>query len=249
MRIVSFVVLLASVGAGCAQDSAAGSPQAPVVASEHDASVPTTTTRSVAPTTTAAPTPAASAPPFASSVAPVTATDLGSSWRPGCPVAVEELRALTVRHHALDGGSTDGVLVVHRDHVERLVGVFSAIYESGFPITSMRPVSEFGADDDRSMAADNTSAFNCREIAGRPGVWSEHSFGSAIDINPLRNPWVRGAAVDPPAGAAYADRSAAAPGLIRPGDPVTSAFAVIGWGWGGNWGSTKDYQHFSSTGR
>ncbi len=301
MRIVPFVLALVLTAAGCAQDSAAGSPQALVAADEQVGAAPTTTTArveattssvspitseaapvtttlppvttvsstttvtssvpSVTPPTTTAPSPPSTAPPsttvttavstapFASSVATVTASDLGGSWRAGCPVAVEDLRAVTIRHHTPDGGSADGVLVVHRDHADRLVGVFAAIYESGFPITSMRPVSEYGADDDLSMAADNTSAFNCREIAGRPGVWSEHSYGRAVDVNPLVNPWVRGATVDPPAGAAYTDRSVAVPGLIRPGDPVTLAFAAIGWGWGGDWGSTKDYQHFSSTGR
>ena len=241
-----------------ATDSATTTPSTttvPTPTAPSTTTVPTTTAppTTTLPTTTAPSTtePAATTtvPAFASAVAAVTEAELGASWRPGCPVGVDDLRALTLRHHTAAGGTADGVLVVHRDHVESITGVFAAIYAAGFPITSMRPVVEFGADDDRSMAADNTSAFNCREIAGRPGVWSEHSFGRAVDINPLVNPWVRGSAVDPPAGAAFADRSADAPGMIRPGDAVTEAFAAIGWVWGGTWGSAKDYQHFSSTGR
>ena len=29
---------------------------------------------------------------------------------------------------------------------------------------------------------------------------------------------------------------------------VTRAFSSIGWGWGGNWSSKKDYMHFSYNG-
>ena len=97
------------------------------------------------------------------------------------------------------------------------------------------------------MAADNTSAFNCRPVAG-PDRWSEHSYGRAIDLNPVENPWVRGTAVAPPAGAAFVTREPA-PGVILPDDVVVRAFAAAGWSWGGSWESPVDYQHFSTTGR
>ena len=99
------------------------------------------------------------------------------------------------------------------------------------------------------MRANNTSAFNCREIDGRPGVWSQHAFGGAVDINPLVNPWVRGGRVDPPEGAPFVDRDASVAGLIVAGDAVTDAFADVGWGWGGDWANALDYQHFSHNGR
>ncbi len=73
--------------------------------------------------------------------------------------------------------------------------------------------------------------------------------GTAIDINPLINPWVRGSRVDPPQGAPYADRTVAHKGAIHNDDIVVRTFAAIGWGWGGYWPDSKDYQHFSSTGR
>ncbi|MDH3707037.1 MAG: M15 family metallopeptidase, partial [Acidimicrobiia bacterium] len=94
----------------------------------------------------------------------------------------------------------------------------------------------------------NTSAYNCRTVAGT-STWSQHAYGRAVDINPLVNPWVQGNVVDPPEGAPYVIRDPAVAGLIVPGDVVTGAFAAIGWGWGGTWTSTKDYQHFSATGR
>ena len=165
------------------------------------------------------------------------------SWRPECPVPLAELRLLTLAHWDLDGQARTGELVVHESVADDLVTVFEVLWDAGFPIARMELVDVFEADDDRSMAADNTSAFNCREIAGRPGVWSNHAYGRAVDINPLRNPWVRGEQVDPPGGAAYLDRTAAVPGLIRDGDVVVAAFAAVGWSWGGHW-STPDYQHF-----
>ena len=113
----------------------------------------------------------------------------------------------------------------------------------------MQLVDAFHGDDDRSMAANNTSAFNCRSVTGDPGVWSQHSYGWAIDINPVQNPYLSGRTVLPPAGRTYADRSRQQPGMIHGGDPVVRAFASIGWGWGGAWHSFQDYQHFSATGR
>jgi hypothetical protein len=113
----------------------------------------------------------------------------------------------------------------------------------------MRLVDAYGADDHRSMAADNTSAFNCRIVAGKPGVWSEHAYGRALDLNPLENPYVTESGyVSPPAGVPYADRSRRAKGLIHRGGPVVATFATAGWAWGGNWPWPRDYQHFSATG-
>jgi hypothetical protein len=189
-------------------------------------------------------------PGFSATVAPIddaVRARMPHAWRPGCPVPLEELRLLTLAHWDLDGQPRTGELVVHESVADDLVTVFRTLWDVGFPITRMELVDVFEADDDRSMAADNTSAFNCREIAGRPGVWSNHAFGRAVDINPLRNPWVRGDQVDPPGGAAYLDRTADVPGLIRDGDVVVAAFAAVGWSWGGHW-STPDYQHFEHAG-
>jgi hypothetical protein len=111
----------------------------------------------------------------------------------------------------------------------------------------MRLVDAYGADDHRSMAADNTSAFNCRFINGQPGVWSQHAYGKAIDINPVENPYVTGSGfVSPPAAGPYADRSRHAAGMVHGGDATVRAFTAVGWGWGGRWDWPKDFQHFSA---
>jgi poly-gamma-glutamate synthesis protein (capsule biosynthesis protein) len=113
----------------------------------------------------------------------------------------------------------------------------------------MRLASDFAGDDDRSMAADNTSAYNCRRVAGSDS-WSAHAFGGAIDINPVENPYLVDGVVRPVDGRSFArlDRSAGASvpaGVIRAGDAVVRAFAAIGWEWGGSWAS-PDYQHFAA---
>ena len=98
-----------------------------------------------------------------------------------------------------------------------------------------------------SVAADNTSGFNCRTLPGSTS-WSEHAYGRAIDINPVENPEITGGDILPPSGAPFTDRHDA-PGLIHAGDVVGRAFAAQGWRWGGSWQSPIDYQHFSTTGR
>jgi hypothetical protein len=172
------------------------------------------------------------------------------SWRQGCPVGFGDLRLLTLSFWGFDRRVHTGELVVHEDASRDVVNVFQELFEAEFPVDRMRLVDEYEGDDDRSMGANNTSGFNCREATGHPGVWSEHSYGRAIDINPLVNPYVASdRTVLPPAGARYADRSGKAKGMILEGDLVVRAFASIGWEWGGSWSSIKDYQHFSATGR
>lgn len=173
----------------------------------------------------------------------------GVSWRRGCPVGLGELRLLKVSHWGFDGGVHRGRLVVHRDAAGAMLGVMRKLFRLHYPIRQMRLVDAFDGDDRRSMAADNTSAFNCRFVAGSGGVWSEHAYGRAIDLNPLENPYVTASGyVSPPGGAPFADRSRHAKGMVHRGGPVVAAFAAAGWEWGGNWPWPRDYQHFSATG-
>ena len=172
----------------------------------------------------------------------------GVSWHRGCPVGFGQLRLLRVSHWGFDGESHRGRLVVHRDSAQPILRTMLQLYRLHFPIRRMRLVDAYGADDHRSMAADNTSAFNCRFVAGT-GRWSEHAYGHAIDVNPVENPYVTADGyVSPAAGAPYADRSQRAKGLIHRKGPVVTAFAEGGWEWGGNWSWPKDYQHFSAGG-
>lgn len=192
-----------------------------------------------------------SEPVFQAMIAPIdeaTSVRMRGSWRPGCPVALELLRYVTVRHWGFDGAVHDGELVVHESHAPAIVDVFAQLFADRFPIERMQLVDDFGADDAASMRMNNTSAFNCREVSGRPGVMSAHSWGSAIDINPRVNPWVKGAHIDPPEGASFVDRSRPIVGGVFRDGVVVRAFRGIGWGWGGDWSDSVDWQHFSATG-
>jgi hypothetical protein len=164
-------------------------------------------------------------------------------------VALSDLRLLRLRHWGFDGTTHLGEMVVHADAASALVQVFGDVYGARVPVERIRLVDEYGADDDRSMAANNTSAYNCRTVAGS-STWSQHAYGRAVDVNPVQNPYVSSSgAVDPPAGAAYVDRADVRPGMVVRGGPVLTAFERIGWGWGGDFTRSKDYQHFSANGR
>ena len=174
----------------------------------------------------------------------------GSSHDPSrCPVELADLRLLSVRYVGFDGQAHIGQLIVHRRHAQDLIGVFRELYEARFPIRRMRLVDAYGGDDDRSMAADNTSAYNCRTVAGQ-STFSAHAYGAAVDINPVENPYVTADGILPPAGQRFVDvdrtaKATAARGVIVTDDVVVRAFARIGWKWGGVW-NEADYQHFSS---
>lgn len=174
----------------------------------------------------------------------------GTSWRPGCPVGLDDLRVVMVTYTDFDGASRVGPLIVRRRVASAVASAFDDLARQGFPIRQIRLVDDYGADDDRSTMADNTSAFNCRRAEGSTH-WSEHAFGQAIDINPLENPYVYadGHVLDP-AARPFLDRSKLRLGMIGPNGIVVGAFRKIGWGWGGAWrGRVKDYQHVSVSGR
>jgi hypothetical protein len=185
---------------------------------------------------------------FRAAVSPVTAARLGSSHRVGCPTAVSDLRLLRLTHLGFDGRPRTGELVVHRTQAAKVVEVFRQLYAARFPVQRMVTVDRYGGDDDASMDANNTSAYNCRTTTGG-SAFSEHAYGTALDINPVQNPYVRGTTVAPEAGRAYTDRADVRLGMVTSGDVVVRAFAAAGWGWGGGFRTLKDYQHFSLSGR
>ena len=200
----------------------------------------------------AKPAAARSAPQFTSSVHTIDAAlaakmRKSGSWKPGDPVSLSQLRLIKVSYWGFDQKVHSGDLVVSSIWAKRLTGVFHKLFDAHFHIRSMRLIDDFGANDHRSMKADNTSAYNGRFVNGTTH-WSMHAYGLAVDINTVENPWVDGTDVSPPNGRPYADRSRKATGMIHADDAVVRAFASIGWKWGGSWSGGKDYQHFSSTG-
>ena len=169
------------------------------------------------------------------------------TWKAGCPVLMTDLQAVHFTHWQLDGSIRWGEVIVARKVAAGVQEIFAQLYAIGYPITSAKPMLYFNGKDDESMAANNTSAFNCRRVKGSKR-YSQHSTGEAIDLNPLWNPWVKGTRVDPPTAREFANRELDHPGLIKPNDQIVSLFSEHGWKWGGYWRTTKDYQHFSTSG-
>jgi hypothetical protein len=215
----------------------------------------TSTTGTASPTTAAAPTTApprskpAGAGPFSAAVTTVTAADLPHTWHPGCPVAPAQLRMLHLSYWGFDHRAHAGRIVVNAKVVGQVIAVFRSLYQARFPLAAMIPQDAYDGNDNAAAAADDTSGFNCRyAVAPGPPQWSAHAYGEAIDVNDIQNPYVDGATVIPPAGAAYLDRAAIRPGMANPGGALVDAFASVGWYWGGRWTASPDYQHFSATG-
>ena len=258
LRVLRVVVVAGFVAAGCASQTVDTTTTSTTSSISTTSSTTTSTVAASSTTTTTTPastttSTVAEAPAFRSSVQEIDfliEQRMTNSWREGCPVGLEQLRLLTLNYWNYSNAPATGELVVHEDWATEIVQVFETLYNNRFPIQRMELVDVHLGDDDLSMAANNTSAFNCREVAFRPGVWSNHAFGLAIDINPLVNPYVSptGDEVLPPAGADFLDRSDRVQGGIYAGDVVTQAFADIGWAWGGDWANGKDWQHFSATG-
>lgn len=192
--------------------------------------------------------PSASLPAFSYSISNVTVQQLGATYRSGCPVGPSSLRAVTVTHYGLDGVAHTGRVVVHYAVVSKTVSIFRRLYVARFPIKQIVPVSSYGGSDAASMDANNTSAFNCRLKTGSTSSWSEHSYGRAVDVNPVQNPYVHGSTVLPSAGISYTDRSRYKPGMMHASGAV-KPFTANYFYWGGYWSSLKDYQHFSTTNR
>ncbi len=113
------------------------------------------------------------------------------TWRPGCPVGRADLTRLQINFVNFEGRVKRGELVAHRDTVDDLAEVFSALFDAKFPIERMRPVEKYDGDLRRSLNANNTSAFNCRrpDQINAPAADSPHANGRAVDINPFQNPW------------------------------------------------------------
>lgn len=170
-----------------------------------------------------------------------------SVWRRGCPVGLDDLRAVRVAHRTFGGGEATGTLVVHEDVAPAVARIFRSLYRDGVPVRKIEPIEKYKGSDFDSIEADNTSAFNCRKATGS-GRWSNHAYGKAIDINPIENPWVEpGGVVYHTASRPFVKRTPR-PGVAVEGGALVRAFDREGWKWGGRWSGTKDYQHFSADG-
>jgi hypothetical protein len=164
----------------------------------------------------------------------------GNSWKQNDFLPLEDLRYLKLLHLDFEGNTQTGEMIVHHSLAQEMTDIFLELYQSKYPIHRISLIEEFDCDDMASMEANNTSCFNMRKISGTES-WSHHSYGRAVDINPLQNPYVTASGVWP--SGEYLERSEARPGMITEGDICFQAFVSRGWTWGGYW-SNPDYQHF-----
>jgi D-alanyl-D-alanine carboxypeptidase len=249
LAIACLALLGAACGSGAATEDHTPAPNvtpAPVAPLPP----PATNSQGVAPTE-ASPNP----PGFDSSITRLRGALLrevrNKNWHPGCPVPLDQLRVLTVDYRGFDGAVHSGPLVLNRSVVEDVRGVFTRLYRAGFRIKHIALARRYKPNAHRfGDKRDVTASFNCRPATGDLGSISQHSYGWAIDINPIQNPYIgTDGQVLRRAAKPYTDRSIHAPGVIHAGGVVVRAFERIGWGWGGNWQTIKDYMHFSATGR
>jgi len=249
-RGLLLIACLALLGAACSSGAAN---------EHHTASRSPVAVQSLSPTpaqaSTPSPEPSSNPPGFDSSITPLGGELLrevrNKDWHPGCPVPLSQLRVLTVDYHGFDGRVHSGPLVLNRRVVEDVRGVFARLYRVDFRIKHIALARRYKPNAHRyDDKRDVTASFNCRPATGNPGSISQHSYGWAIDINPIQNPYIgTDGKVLRRAAKPYMDRSIHAPGVIHADGVVVRAFEHIGWGWGGEWSSIKDYMHFSLTGR
>ncbi len=171
----------------------------------------------------------------------------GISYKENEKISLNDLKYINVLYYGFDGESHVGELIVNKGIADDIIDIFIELYELKYPIEKMVLVDEYNADDELSMSDNNSSAFNYRVIAGTDRL-SNHAKGLAIDINPLYNPYVRTSKgkqlISPDNSADYADRSKNFEYKIQKGDDCYNAFIKRGFSWGGEWSSSKDYQHF-----
>jgi D-alanyl-D-alanine carboxypeptidase len=177
----------------------------------------------------------------------------GTTWKPGCPVPVSDLRLLRFNYVGFDDEVKRGQMVVNASVAADVLWVFRQLYQARFPLRKVALAKEYKPKHEKpSQHQSVTAAFNCRPaitLSGPTDHFSQHAYGLAVDVNPRQNPEVGlNGRIRDKSAKVYRDRSLDLEGMIQPGDIVVRSFAAIGWKWGGDWHSFKDYMHFSLTG-
>ena len=171
-----------------------------------------------------------------------------STWRPGCPVGKGDLAWIRTTYWGFDRARHSGEILVNGAVADDVVDVLRQLYRARFPIESMGIARAEDLDAPPTGDGNVTGSFACRPVRGGT-EYSQHAYGLAVDLDPFQNPFHRDDLVLPELASSYLDRGWLRPGMITPDGPAVHAFASIGWEWGGNWSTLKDYQHFSLTGR
>lgn len=174
----------------------------------------------------------------------------GKSFPDSCTTSRDDLRLLHLLYKDINGDTCEGEMICNVAIADSLVDIFRQLYDNDYPIEKMVLIDEYGGDDDASMADNNTSCFNYREVSGT-GKLSKHAYGLAVDLNPRYNPYIHKingeTLIEPENGKEYADRSLEFDYKIDEDDLAYKLFTGAGFTWGGSWKNSKDYQHFQYT--
>lgn len=185
---------------------------------------------------------------FVATIGPVPGDVIArSTWTEECPVTRDELAYINVAHYGFDGEFHTGEMIVNAAVAQDIVGVFEKLHAARFPLEQLKVTTQEELDAPPTGDGNGSGSFGCRPAVGS-GSWSQHAYGLAVDINPFHNPYVHGELIIPELAMSYLDRDRVLPGMVFDGDVVVEAFAEIGWAWGGNWNSLKDWMHFSQNG-
>lgn len=168
----------------------------------------------------------------------------------GCTIPYEDLNYVGLLYIDFNGETQEGEMICNKAIAQDIVEIFYELYQNDYRVESIRLIDEYHGDDTLSMENNNTSCFNYRLVDGTTHL-SKHALGCAIDINPFYNPYVvfnhNGSGetyISPKGSEVYADRSQNFPYKIDENDLCYKLFTTHGFTWGGNWNSSKDYQHF-----
>ena len=171
----------------------------------------------------------------------------GNTWKKNCPVNLKDLRYLKIEYLGFDNKSHIGELIVHKNVAKEVSKIFKKLKAIKYPIYQMKLASYYKGNDKISMKNNNTSAFNCRLMTGSKIKWSKHSYGKAIDINPIQNPYIKKNKVLPKEGTKYINLNrkhftsqSNDKAIIIKNDKIIKIFKNYGWIWGGNWTNLKD---------
>lgn len=165
-------------------------------------------------------------------------------------ISYDDLRYVHILHHDFEGNLAEGELICNNYIAQDLIEIFYELYLNEYRLERVTLIENYDGDDTLSMTDNNTSCFNYRVVDGTTNL-SKHAYGLAIDINPFYNPYVTYPGgkirISPPGSEPYADRDADFPYKIDENDLCYKLFKEHGFTWGGDWNSSKDYQHFQKT--
>ena len=157
---------------------------------------------------------------------------------------INELVLLDVRYYSTDNKIHKGQILTNRKIAADIVELFEFMISNHFPVYQAIPIVHFDWDDNKSMAANNSSSFCYRNVANTDRK-SKHSTGMAIDINPYFNPIryksPQQSKPNTPEGSVL-DTTVA--GTLYAVHPVVKEFKRRGFRWGHHFRKYFDDHHF-----